>query len=247
MRLTLPRERYPGERPDAFFDQLVERLGGACPACARCRRRRSSRRSAVFAHAVRARAAGSPTGETLPTAQITTSPRPSYFDDAARAAARRARHSAPTDRLDAPPVAIVNQAFADRYLPGRRSDRPAARDRQPGSAAAMDDDRRRRGRLPEQRPRRSPCVPRSTSRSGSRRSGTSCSCSSAPTGRRPACCRPSRADGRRRSIPSSRSTAIQTMEEAVAHVVVPAAHRRDAAVASLPASRSCWRRSASTA
>ena len=38
MRLTLPRERYPGEAGNVFFDALIERLGGAAAgARGRCR------------------------------------------------------------------------------------------------------------------------------------------------------------------------------------------------------------------
>ena len=48
MRLTLPRERYPGDAAGAFFDRLAERLAGL-PACAPCRPRHSSRHRAPSA------------------------------------------------------------------------------------------------------------------------------------------------------------------------------------------------------
>ena len=56
-----------------------------------------------------------------------------------------------TDRLDTPPVAMVNQAFAARYLAGTDPIGQRLADRQPGSAAAVDDHRRCRRRLSEQR------------------------------------------------------------------------------------------------
>ena len=43
MRLTLPRDRYPGEAGNVFFDALLERLT-ALPQCAPRRPRRSIRR-----------------------------------------------------------------------------------------------------------------------------------------------------------------------------------------------------------
>jgi putative ABC transport system permease protein len=114
-RLTLPRDRYPGEAAGAFFDELSARLR-ALPGV-----------SAVGA------ASQFPPGETLetrftvdgaavdthtlPTAIITVAT-PSYFD-ALRIPLRGGRTFAATDRLDSPPVAIVNEAFAERHLPGR--------------------------------------------------------------------------------------------------------------------------------
>jgi putative ABC transport system permease protein len=55
-------------------------------------------------------------GQTLPTALVTVAT-PSYFDTL-RVPLRAGRFLNAGDRLDTPPVALVNQAFVARYLPG---------------------------------------------------------------------------------------------------------------------------------
>jgi putative ABC transport system permease protein len=114
MRLTLPRDRYPGDAAGAFFDQLAERLA-ALPGV----------------RAVSAASQFPPMGtfdtqfslegkqfesKTLPTSLITVAT-PSYFETL-RIPLRSGRLLAPGDRLDSPAVAMVNQAFATRYLAG---------------------------------------------------------------------------------------------------------------------------------
>jgi putative ABC transport system permease protein len=114
MRLTLPRDRYPGDAAGAFFDRLSERLA-ALPGV----------------RAVSAASQFPPMGtldtqfslegkqfesKTLPTSLITVAT-PAYFETL-RIPLRSGRLLAPADRLDSPPVAMINQAFATRYLAG---------------------------------------------------------------------------------------------------------------------------------
>ena len=129
--------------------------------------------------------------------------------------------------LNAPPVAIVNQAFVDRYLAGGERDRPAHRARQPRSAAVPG--RRSSAWSPitgtPARPGR--CGRRSTRRCGSRRTGTSCSCWCAATATPRRCCR--RCGPRSsRSTRNSRSTRAHAGDRR-RRSVVPAAHRGAAA------------------
>jgi putative ABC transport system permease protein len=116
MRLTLPRERYPGEAAGAFFDRLVERIGelpGVRAVSA------ASQFPAMLGglETQFTLETGQHTGATLPTARITVAT-PSHFETL-RVPLRSGRIFSAADRLDAPPVLIVNQSFAVRYLPGR--------------------------------------------------------------------------------------------------------------------------------
>jgi putative ABC transport system permease protein len=113
MRLTLPREKYQGERVNGFFDRLEERIG-AIPGV------RSVAAASQFPPMgafdtqftlERDAAAGSVTS-----AQITVAT-PRFFQTLG-IPLRGGRTFADSDRLDAPRVAVVNQAFADRYLGG---------------------------------------------------------------------------------------------------------------------------------
>ena len=114
MRLTLPRDKYPGEGANAFFDQLSERLA-ALPGV------RSVAAASQFppgeTFSTRFTLARAPIdGQTLPSALITVAT-PDYFD-VLRVPLRAGRAFTPADRLNTERVAIVNQAFADRYLEG---------------------------------------------------------------------------------------------------------------------------------
>ena len=113
MRLTLPRERYPGESGNAFFDALIERLS-ALPQVRSVAAASQFPPMAVFdtQFAVERPSAASEAG--MPTAVVTVAT-PGYFD-ALRVPVRSGRTFAATDSLTAPPVAIVNQSFVDRYL-----------------------------------------------------------------------------------------------------------------------------------
>ena len=115
MRLTLPRERYPGDAAGAFFDRLSERLA-ALPGVRAVSAASQFPPSATFGTQFRLEQGHKDGQQTLPTALITTAT-PSYFETL-RVPLGAGRLLGPTDRLDTPPVAMINQAFAARYLAG---------------------------------------------------------------------------------------------------------------------------------
>ncbi|HXW03840.1 MAG TPA: ABC transporter permease [Vicinamibacterales bacterium] len=113
MRLTLPRERYPGEAVNTFFEALVERLA-SLPGVHGVSAASQFPPLAPFEtqfRLERARADGS----TLPNALVTVAT-PRHFETL-RVPLYAGRRFETTDRLDSPPVAIVNRAFASRYFP----------------------------------------------------------------------------------------------------------------------------------
>ena len=114
MRLTLPRDRYPGEAAGAFFDRLVERVG-ALPGVRAVSAASQFPPASTLETQFSLEGLSDP-GVTLPTAVITVAS-PTYFD-ALRVALRAGRMYSATDRLETPPVVVVNQAFASRYMPG---------------------------------------------------------------------------------------------------------------------------------
>lgn len=114
MRLTLPRERYQGDAAGAFFDRLVDRLG-ALPGVHSVSAASQFPPGAPFDTQFSLERGGQP-GATLPVAGITVAT-PSHFETL-RVPMRTGRLFSAADRLDTPPVAIVNQAFVKRYLPG---------------------------------------------------------------------------------------------------------------------------------
>ena len=113
MRLTLPRERYQGERINAFFDALLERLS-AVPGV-RAVSAASQFPPLSFFTIEFMPEKGAP-GETLPTAVITVATAGHF--ETLRVPMRSGRTFDRRDRLDTPPVAIVNQTFASRYFGG---------------------------------------------------------------------------------------------------------------------------------
>jgi putative ABC transport system permease protein len=114
MRLTLPRERYSGDAAGAFFDRLIEGIG-AVPGVRSVAAASQFPPMAAFDTQFAFERAVS-TGSRIPTALITVAS-PSMFETL-RVPMRSGRTFSAADRLDTPPVAIVNQAFASRYLPG---------------------------------------------------------------------------------------------------------------------------------
>jgi predicted permease len=114
MRLTLPRERYPGEAANAFFDRLLERLA-AVPGVRSVAAASQYPPMATFDTQFAVERQQAPEG-TIPTALITVTT-PGLFD-ALRVPLRSGRIFSATDRLDTPPVVMVNQAFASRYFAG---------------------------------------------------------------------------------------------------------------------------------
>jgi putative ABC transport system permease protein len=115
LRLTLPRERYPGDAAGAFFDRLVERIGGV-PGVRSVAAASQYPPMGVFDTQFTLERHATGAAGTIPTALITVAT-PSLFD-ALGVPMRAGRSFNATDRLDAPPVLIVNQTFASRYLPG---------------------------------------------------------------------------------------------------------------------------------
>jgi predicted permease len=115
LRLTLPRDRYPGEAAGAFFDRLTERIGGL-PGVRAVSAASQFPPSSAFDTQFSLERSQSP-GRTLPTALITVAS-PSYFETL-QVPVRSGRPFNLSDRLDTPRVAIVNEAFAARFLAGR--------------------------------------------------------------------------------------------------------------------------------
>jgi len=115
MRLTLPRERYPGEAANAFFDRLVERIGAVGGVRAVAAASQYPPMAAFDIQVTTERQTAQPQGM-IPTALITVAT-PSIFE-ALRVPMRSGRTFGAADRLDAPPVVIVNQTFVQRYLQG---------------------------------------------------------------------------------------------------------------------------------
>jgi putative ABC transport system permease protein len=114
LRLTLPRERYPDAAANAFFDRLVERVG-AIPGVRGVSASSQFPPQETFSTEFTVEGVVPPAGR-IPTAFITVAT-PGYFE-ALRVPMRTGRTFAATDRLEGPPVAIVNQTFVDRYLSG---------------------------------------------------------------------------------------------------------------------------------
>jgi putative ABC transport system permease protein len=114
MRLTLPRDKYPDEKAGAFFELLSERIA-ALPGV------RAVAATSQFPPLSFGDSQFSIEGvkleqRTLPTAFLTVAT-PSYLDTL-RVPLRAGRPFNADDRLDAPPVLMVNQAFVTRYLGG---------------------------------------------------------------------------------------------------------------------------------
>jgi len=114
MRLTLPGEKYKGEAVSAFFDGLLERIEAIAGV------RSASAASqfppmGAFETQFSVQGPGTPT-DTLPTALITVAT-PRHFETLGTPL-QSGRGFDASDRLNAPPVAVVNQAFAARYFRG---------------------------------------------------------------------------------------------------------------------------------
>jgi predicted permease len=115
MRLTLPRERYPGDAVNTFFDNLVDRLS-SLPGVESVSAANQFPPMAPFDTQFRLERSAAD-GSTLPSALITVAT-PRHFETL-RVPLYGGRVFAATDRLDSPPVAIVNRTFASRYFPGQ--------------------------------------------------------------------------------------------------------------------------------
>jgi predicted permease len=115
MRLTLPRDRYEGEAVNGFFNALLERLS-ALPQVRAASFSSQYPPLAAFDIQVRIDRSESPDESALPVA-LTTVTTPQYFA-ALGVPMRSGRGFTAADSLNAPRVAIVNQAFVDRLLGG---------------------------------------------------------------------------------------------------------------------------------
>jgi putative ABC transport system permease protein len=114
MRLTLPREKYPDAAVNVFFERLVERLSAVSGVTSVAA---ASQFPPLGSFGTQFRLErGNVEGSTLPTASITVAT-PAYFDTL-RVGLHGGRRFNTSDRLETPRVAIVNRAFAARYLPG---------------------------------------------------------------------------------------------------------------------------------
>ncbi|HSC28905.1 MAG TPA: FtsX-like permease family protein, partial [Vicinamibacterales bacterium] len=114
MRLTLPRERYPGEAAGAFFDALIERLS-AVPGVRAVSAASQFPPSGSFGTQFQLERASEPSS-TLPNAMITVAS-PGHFETLG-VPLRAGRGFSASDTLETDRVAIVNEAFAARYLRG---------------------------------------------------------------------------------------------------------------------------------
>lgn len=114
MRLTLPRERYQGERINVFFDALIDRV--AAIQGVRVVSAASQFPPLSFGNTQFALEKGLAGGEALPSALITIAT--SRHFETLRVPMRSGRTFSAQDGLDTPPVAIVNQTFASRYFQG---------------------------------------------------------------------------------------------------------------------------------
>ena len=114
MRITLPQEKYRGAAINEFFQQLLDRLDQT-PGV------RSSSVASQFppqgAFSTAFRLDGMTTGgDQMPMSQITAASASHFTNLGVPLIA--GRPFAALDRRDAPLVAMVNQAFADKFLPG---------------------------------------------------------------------------------------------------------------------------------
>ena len=114
MRLTLPRERYPDDAAGAFFDRLIERLLSVPGVSAVSAASQFPPNGSFETQFALDRAVGQSTA--LPTALITVAS-PGHFETLG-VPLHSGRGFGAADRLDTPPVAIVNQAFVSRYIGG---------------------------------------------------------------------------------------------------------------------------------
>jgi putative ABC transport system permease protein len=114
MRLTLPREKYPGAAVNVFFDTLLERIE-AIPGVRSASAASQFPPMGAFETQFTLDQTGPPT-TTLPTALITVAS-PRYFETLG-VPLQTGRSFEASDRLEAPPVVIVNQAFTARYFRG---------------------------------------------------------------------------------------------------------------------------------
>jgi putative ABC transport system permease protein len=114
MRITLPSEKYRGAAINEFFQQLLDRVDQT-PGVRSSSVASQFPPQGFFSTAFRLDSMTTD-GETMPMAQITAASAAHFANLGVPLIAGRSFAS--TDRRDAPLVAIVNQAFALKFLPG---------------------------------------------------------------------------------------------------------------------------------
>jgi predicted permease len=113
MRLTLPPDRYRGDAIVAFFNHLVERVA-ASPGVQQAAVASQLPPDGFFRERVTIDGALGEREGSLPTALVTIASR--ELPSALGTTLRSGRRFAPADGPGTPPVALVNEAFARRYL-----------------------------------------------------------------------------------------------------------------------------------
>ncbi len=114
MRITLPSEKYRGAAINEFFQQVLDRLKST-PGVRSASVATQFPPQGAFSTAFRVDSMAQD-GETMPTSQITAASATHFANLGVPVLAGRG--FANTDRSTAPLVAIVNQAFAAKFLPG---------------------------------------------------------------------------------------------------------------------------------
>jgi predicted permease len=114
MRLTLPRERYPGEAANTFFDSLVERLSADSRVRAVSAASQFPPLSMLDTQFALERPMADSPGIPIALSTVVT---PTHFE-ALRAPMHSGRTFSVADNLTAPLVAIVNQTFVSRFMGG---------------------------------------------------------------------------------------------------------------------------------
>ena len=114
MRITLPSEKYRGAAINELFQQVLDRLHQT-PGVRAASVASQFPPQGVFSTTFRLDSTAA-AGEAIPMAQITAASATHFANLGVPLVA--GRPFASHDRREAPPVAIVNQAFAARYLPG---------------------------------------------------------------------------------------------------------------------------------
>ncbi len=115
MRITVPMEKYRGAAINDFFQQLIDRLEQT-PGVRAVSVASQFPPQGVFSTSFRLDSMAA-AGETMPMSQITAASATHFATLGVPLVAGRA--FANTDRSTAPLVAIVNQAFVAKFLPGK--------------------------------------------------------------------------------------------------------------------------------
>lgn len=116
MRLTLPRTRYQGEQVPEFFQRLVDRLN-SLPGVERGAAVSQFPPNVFFRRTIWIEGTEPSSEGGLPTPYLTLVS-PEYFETMGISRVQ-GRDFNPFDLRDGPPVAVINQAAAERYFPNQ--------------------------------------------------------------------------------------------------------------------------------